>query len=1167
MPSSTKKLIISIGGTGTKIAWTAAQKWGGNIPRNVSIVLIDSHTDRPELRVPQSVYSGSEQIDYPMEWARLKNDEMSGLREWWPSRVQPEPRVGFQDGCGAIRANGRFFAFRHADYIVDAIDDGIGRLAEADRLGVDGQRDDLQWEVYILCSLGNGTGGGCFMEVAAMVKDMLRIQGFKNPMVTGLFVPGSVTRYGSVGKDRDAMENQVAASGLGSFVELQYEFNRNSSKAFRPSAPYLFKAWCGGQFREFRPDRGAVNSEDQARGPYDYALILDRVNKRSVRNDYDDLIDSGAEALKSLVGGADADSRLLDLQIKCKEGRRFGSLGVMALEAPTSLLIDYSTYKMLLAALTWGANDVKLDPELNADFLTDSLPAGGERLGADDITVEKSVDFFLDKVLDVKEAGPDAKRQNDLFRRFEAADEELTITFNMAQGEGGLGLGEVDRGQVVERADTVLNHVLALAQDLPGRREQALRELWERTPPPDCKTYADLDSLEEAGIRWRLEQRVARFVERGAFGPLTVWLDELKRQVDANVLSIYETEVKDHLGGKDRLSAQPQTSELEKVIKELKEKANSVFSVFQKSAIADKATETADRAAEAFGFLLWQSKINAVLKFYTWLEQHVDMLSSGARAAAKELSSETILNEIERNIQGVEKKLAGKGGGERVVFLGCDDDVRSELLASLEEDASTRSRTLLQARSELMWEVFGSALKDDGRHVQILIDALGESRAEELVRMKPGVLRDRLEHELTESVRKRVAPAVVTRTDLDDLLVREARAKIRTWYELYYSPNKRSMPLDQTAQDARLALEWVVGKSIDEIVDFIEKYDGDFERAMYYKKDGRIDGAVMVFVRARVANLIGAALPLWNPVDLGNITSVIQETAFFTHNTQAIHIAQALDDQANLPVAKRLEVKAQSSQFYPAFRVECVSVALGGELEWFARGSEVNSYRLAMDGLPEAPEKEPWRTWFSGYNPHTTREYEEIGKLWLEQWGEKTTGRDGELVVALAELQMADYPDMLGFIERRGAHFYLRKPIVEDYEDGERKFSTFATGLVAGKPNGPKGVVYFTDWIEGKDRAGFSGKDGRGLAGALKEKLWKDLDCLIRGGWMGDDQQIVPLGRQEVVRRINARAAELRSEQGGGQEVEARHAQGEALQRLADALMKSKGERPSFLRS
>jgi hypothetical protein len=823
-------------------------------------------------------------------------------------------------------------------------------------------------------------------------------------------------------------------------------------------------------------------------------------------------------------------------------------------------LTEYCAGKLSLAALGWGSNERQIDPLLDADLLIDSVPGSGARLDARDVTLESSVDFFFDKVLNVKEGGKDPERTNEVFARFDKADNDLRTAF--AGIQGGRGLGSVEADKVVGRATSLRNHLHEQAEDLPARREAQLRELWERVPPRDRRSYSDLEHIDEAGTRWLLEQRVARFVERGAFGPLVVWLTELQKQIKESRDSILEVEVRDHLLSREQLNQAVNMKPLEEVIEELKSKANGMFSMFQRSAIAAKAASVGSQATNLFESLLWQSKIVAVLRFYDWVDSHIGLLLGGAVNAARLLGDEGVQRELQGDIRRIEQQLNSRSGGSKVVYVGCDEAVRKGLLETLEKDSETCSREMLHHLTPLMWKVFGQGLGTDRGQVERLVSILGIDEVKNLGRVGAESSKRELVVALPDLVEERIKISVADNADIDELLVREARAKITAWYTLYQKPSEDNLPLNQEAKDAKDALEDVV-HDIEPLREHFRNYP-DFERAMYRTKNGKVEGAVMEFIMARVRNLAGAALPLWNPVITMELRSLIQRKSFFNYNKHAIHLGQALAAMDGEGI-----VKAQAGEFFPPSRVECVSVALGATLANLARESEIQSYRLAMEGLPGAPKDEPYASWYGSFNPHISLEYEAAGQRWLERDDEQHKvgtvlgDREGELVLALAEFTTATHPDLFGYLVRRGAHYYVKRIIPRHVEGSDYTASTFGRNLALEKKIGPKGVACFTDWLEGKSRSGHDGDDGAALCRDLKELLWLDLDKLIRGYWDGD-HQVLGLGVDLAIAQLGARARELCSVPGGSQDAVCQQAQGQALDILAEQLQPS-GKRPSFL--
>jgi len=1170
MAANTRILFVGVGGTGTKIVRSILDKWEqqlGRPPRHVTVASIDAHSGSPEGgRLRHVAFSGSEKIDYPAEHARLLEIPDSQLEDWWPQRVFPEARVGFHDGCGAKRSNGRFWAMSQAERIVGAIERALDRLTAAGSVGLTGQAGEIDWEAYVCCSLGNGTGGGAFMSVGAMVKDILKRRGVKNPKVTGVFIPGSVTRWGSGGRGEEAMQHQVAASGFASLVELQHEFYRDSAARDdelsmpKPDKPFEVKGWTNGYWHSFRPSYGIPAGSDGAirESPFDFALILDRETADGYTNTYDALFDGAAEALKSLLGGADQDSRMLDLEIKCKEGRRFGSLGAKSLVAPTSALTAWAARRQVEQAFR-HAVDERIDTATDLHLLADQVP-GGLRLGAEQLAklddageaLRASVDFFIDHVLEVKESGD----SNDLFDGFEAVSASLSQDFSRALE----GLQTADRKQVSRQAEAVVSNLLKVAKGEGERFEKDLARTWGRAPSR-VASYDRLEDLGEAGPQWLLEFRLAKFVDAGLPGLGVTWLDELERQLQANLQSVYDQEVREHLGGQDQIAAELDTRGLQQVRDELKKASESVFASFQSAKIEDLAGQVAARAAQDFGTALWRAKVRAVVGHYEKLLEHVGIQKAGLRKVLDQVRRSQ-LDELARQTAELHRALERKGGSSMEVRVGTSDSVLAAMIAGLDKDPATRSRGLIGKAPGALWLAYGAALGTDGVRRSIAVPARAHAAgaaAEDLVRLDLDETLRTLPHKVIEASEDALRAGVGRSADVEALLVEEARVRITAYYDDFYS--RKGQALGSEAQAARDALQEsvpAVGGFLGNIEDELELvYRGErtlseaLSRRETVNGEEREVGAIQHYLRGQVFALIEAAEPMWRPVVQSTLASVIQRKMFFTFSRSATRIKLAVSDLKEA-MGRDLSVKDQSDDFFPPSRLECVSIQIGADLDMIAPESEIHSYRLAMANMPDVPAEEPYSTWFAGVNPHSERKYQDVGLKWLENKDQETKGNklgkaEGEFLMALGSLVVPSRPERFRYLERKGSLHYTVRQLGTLYSDGMNI--------------GPKGMRYFADWLEGKDRPGGNdGESGQKLANFLKEACWEDLRFWIRG----DEIEGVPgAGLARVCEDLISQGLALEK---AGRTEETMANMGSSLKLLAAELEKSGGERPNFLK-
>ena len=528
MGSGANVLIIGIGGTGTKIVRNMLQGWKetGGKPKHIAAVIIDAHDGPPEGGVRSDwFYSGSTRINYPHAYSEHASNSRSRVSTWWPSRVQPAALVSFKDGCGALRANGRFYSLHFADRIKKAVLAAMDSLSHARQLDDRAPTSPMNWEAYICMSLGNGTGAGNLFPVAAIVRHLLLERGATTPVVTGVVVPASVTKAGNSGM----LSQHVAAAGVASLIEIQYECARKGDASkLRPTSAYEHVGFVDGNYEVFRPWRGSpAASEAMTAKPYDQVLILDQFNTSGVRHDYPGILSAAAEALRALLGGADPDCRIMDLGTRT-EGKPFGSIGVMAYATPTRELAAWCSARQALLALA-EAQRTEFDVTRASDLDLLSDRHGTHALGRPVLekaatsadAVALSVDFFVDHVLEVREEGAD-----DIFGRFDTAVQELEQTF-----EAG-ARAAVDCADMKERAEKLSSMLgmLKRAETECAKFQRVMDQEFTRLPAGKATGYAQ--DHEGAGLQWLIEARALSFVEKGQFGLGATWLTALGASVE-----------------------------------------------------------------------------------------------------------------------------------------------------------------------------------------------------------------------------------------------------------------------------------------------------------------------------------------------------------------------------------------------------------------------------------------------------------------------------------------------------------------------------------------------------------------------------------------------------------------------------------------------------------
>jgi serine/threonine protein kinase len=101
-------------------------------------------------------------------------------------------RIQRNQVTGGLRALGRLALFANYKQIITRLKAELDACSDPEAITTAGEKTGMglrsnQPRVYIITSLAGGTGGGMFIDLAYIVRDMMRTMGYLNPEVTGLF--------------------------------------------------------------------------------------------------------------------------------------------------------------------------------------------------------------------------------------------------------------------------------------------------------------------------------------------------------------------------------------------------------------------------------------------------------------------------------------------------------------------------------------------------------------------------------------------------------------------------------------------------------------------------------------------------------------------------------------------------------------------------------------------------------------------------------------------------------------------------------------------------------------------------------------------------------------------------------------------------------------------
>jgi len=172
----TKNLIIGLGGTGQQIlleAKSSMMSHCGEVPKGIRFLAID--TDVPDEKVINP-YTQMEVKFEGSEFLRLSgNGAINVAKEaegtWWPQGCTDWPLPGA--GAAAKRLHGRAKLGLNINNVDRVIREAVSSVRTISDDGPDVNREG-KIRVFIACSLAGGTGSGCWLDIANLLREELK---------------------------------------------------------------------------------------------------------------------------------------------------------------------------------------------------------------------------------------------------------------------------------------------------------------------------------------------------------------------------------------------------------------------------------------------------------------------------------------------------------------------------------------------------------------------------------------------------------------------------------------------------------------------------------------------------------------------------------------------------------------------------------------------------------------------------------------------------------------------------------------------------------------------------------------------------------------------------------------------------------------------------------
>jgi len=1077
-------MIIGLGGTGTKIVRRIRKRWDAvGAPRSTALAVIDAQSREPEEGPMDGVFfSPVSPIKYPNAFRQAREE----IQSWWPrsKTVKPDPDIDFSQGCGAVRTNGRFFAYWYSRAIARTIEDAFFYLA-AKTEASHGQ-DAHAFDVFLVGSLGNGTGGGTFLDVATIVRHKIAPR-CRNLRLMGVFIPASVTREKWRG---NKVEQRIAAAGYAALIETQYELNRRSQSPLRPREPYVFRAWNDITHVDYTT---APGSPDPELPPLDHVFILDKRDTNHLVATYPSLLDIAAEGISLIAEGADADSRLLDGFVHVPKHLGIGSFGAIRLTVPSREILSHVANVQALQSVEAARARGPEALQKWRHLLREETPDGAEVFQKDDAGLEDHVDFFLRKVLRIREEG----EFDQVLERFESLNKDLKTQFTRILS----GIDDLsDAKAIANKATEIRNFVQDRLADLMASRTRILTETWERQPSNPEKPV-------DAGVRWWIDRKARCMAEAGAFGLLADWLEQMKKAIQANRESLATNERRKFLSNRGHRDI-----DVGRTAEDLRKVAEQYFAWFKKGQMKEQIGQMATEAQKKADYLLWEANIEAAEQFFDRLLAYLDTLWKGASRSLEILSHPRLVDHLEEEVENSEKKLSGSKaqdskGLKAEHLIGTDPGTLDRILQDVQATSDAGTVGILAGLAPQNEALFREALGDEAPSFT------GERAKRQQAPRDTMQLVDGYRKALVDLTKRRVQDLVGSRCRIDRILEEEATQSLNEFFRLVHV--EKDAP-DTTPRTRFLAeLKGRIGHEATEQIQRLD-WENDRQEAM--------QEAIDYFIAGRLHRLISLAATQWSLVSDRNRLAEIVDFSFVMHHPDASRIAQAVQkiEQMGL-VDQRSSFRTQQNDLMDPRRVDILKVQLGGSVETLEMLEEIESYQQVMREDPE-------------FSPHLTEAYLQMGRRWLDQM--KGQESHGASLLALA------VHFGLVQVDSSGNYKIARE---FSYREGQESV-IYAAGRILGK--GIEAVSRDLDGTESwfvqfrkalkqncstlfQERAiGVPGTPGVGWNGAADEmrKVAAEIDKRIPGE---PDTSKADLMRRQV-QQLNQAAAELEEMKGQG---------------------------------
>jgi hypothetical protein len=348
-------LFIGLGGTGSRIVDRIAGRaatlpnWESQLRPLTSFVSIDTNElDQHKLRnIPDGNRLNIAAFDKAKAIQDFRDSEDMQALQWLDPGYEPRP--GIKPGAGQIRVEARLGFFYNSPKIKQRFRELV---KESLRPGIT-WRQSSKYNVYFFCTLGGGTGSGCFLTTAYLIDAALREQKSQPRIVANLLL--STLMLEKVGPE---LHRDIHANTYAALKELEFltklDYAEDKRKTGRTSVEFVY----------FRDQNNRAPQHVSTR-PFFISFILDRPPSLGLPDAEAAIADAAFLQIftpidgnmaseydnyeKNLTGLTHFPGRLKELG----EGytKNFGAYGAAAMVLPGRELLEYSASRFAAQAI------------------------------------------------------------------------------------------------------------------------------------------------------------------------------------------------------------------------------------------------------------------------------------------------------------------------------------------------------------------------------------------------------------------------------------------------------------------------------------------------------------------------------------------------------------------------------------------------------------------------------------------------------------------------------------------------------------------------------------------------------------------------------------------------------------------------------------------------